>query len=108
MNDDVGMVEKIYARAGLRMTGEARAVLRQFVDAHKGDYGGVICDLKGQFGVDPNELRRLTLKHSLIPESLSQCSVLLQCPGEVIGVGAVDHIVGGVAVSEENTLICLR
>jgi len=58
VNDDVGMVEKIYARAGLRMTGEARAVLRQFVDAHKGDYGGVICDLKGQFGVDPNELRK--------------------------------------------------
>ncbi|MEH6584113.1 MAG: sulfotransferase [Halioglobus sp.] len=58
VNDDVGMVEKIYARAGLPMTGEARAALGQFVDAHKGNYGRVIYDLKGQFGVDPDELRK--------------------------------------------------
>ncbi|MEH6593490.1 MAG: sulfotransferase [Halioglobus sp.] len=58
VNDDVGTVEKIYARAGLPMTGEARAALGQFVDAHKGEYGRVIYDLKGQFGIDPNELRK--------------------------------------------------
>ncbi|MBE9539892.1 MAG: sulfotransferase, partial [Proteobacteria bacterium] len=57
IKDDVGMVEKIYEKAGLPMTDQARSELSQFVDAHKEDYGKVIYDLKGQFGADPDELR---------------------------------------------------
>lgn len=57
INDDVGMVEKIYAKAELPMTTQARSELRQFVDAHKNDYGKVVYDLKKQFGVEPDELR---------------------------------------------------
>lgn len=55
--DDVNMVEKIYAKAGLPMTKSARAQLSSFVDTHKDEYGRVVYDLKGQFGVDPDQLR---------------------------------------------------
>ena len=57
IQDDVGTVEKIYAKAGLEMTAQARSELSQFVDAHKGNYGKVIYDLKGQFAADPDQLR---------------------------------------------------
>lgn len=57
IEDDVGMVEKIYEKAGLAMTGQARIELSQFVDEHKDDYGKVIYDLRAQFGADPDELR---------------------------------------------------
>lgn len=57
IKDDIGMVEKIYSKAGLEMTDQARAELSQFVDSHKDDYGRVVYDLKRQFGVDPDELR---------------------------------------------------
>jgi hypothetical protein len=57
IKDDVGMVEKIYEKAGLPMTDQARTELSQFVDEHKDDYGKVIYDLKGQFGADPGALR---------------------------------------------------
>jgi hypothetical protein len=57
IEDDVGMVEKIYEKAGLPMTERARAELSQFVDEHKDGYGKVIYDLKKQFGADPDELR---------------------------------------------------
>lgn len=56
--DDLGWVEKIYDKAGLAMTEQANAELTRFVDDHKGDYGRVVYDLKGQFGVDPDELRQ--------------------------------------------------
>jgi hypothetical protein len=52
------MVNKIYQKAGLEMTAQAQTELSQFVDDHKGDYGKVIYDLKGQFGVEPDELRQ--------------------------------------------------
>lgn len=58
IKDDVGMVEKIYQKAGLAMDDTARAALTGFVEEHKEDYGRVIYDLKGQFGVDPDELRK--------------------------------------------------
>ncbi len=58
INDDVGMVEKIYARAGLEMTTQSRQQLSDFVDQHQGSYGRVIYDLKGQFGIEPEELRQ--------------------------------------------------
>jgi hypothetical protein len=57
IKDDVDMVEKIYDKAGLTMTDQARSELSQFVDEHKDDYGKVIYDLKKQFGADPDELR---------------------------------------------------
>lgn len=57
IQDDVNTVEKIYAKAGLEMTAQARTQLGNFVDEHKDDYGRVVYDLKGQFGVDPEVLR---------------------------------------------------
>jgi hypothetical protein len=58
MADDLGMVEKIYARAGLRMTTQARAELQAYLDANpRGKHGRVVYDLKADFGVDPSELR---------------------------------------------------
>ncbi|CAH0991188.1 hypothetical protein SIN8267_01290 [Sinobacterium norvegicum] len=57
IKDDIGWVEQIYKKAGLEMTAQARTELGQFVDAHKGAYGKVIYDLKGQFGADPDQLR---------------------------------------------------
>lgn len=58
MADDFGMIEKIYAKAGVPMTEKARAELRGFIAAHpRGRHGQVIYDLKGDFGVDPDVLR---------------------------------------------------
>ncbi len=57
IKDDVAAVEKIYDKAGLVMTAQARTELSQFVDDHKGVYGRVVYDLKGQFGADPAQLR---------------------------------------------------
>ncbi len=59
MADDMGMVEKIYAKAGLEMTDEARGELQHFIEAHpRGKDGRMVYDLKGDFGVDPDELRK--------------------------------------------------
>jgi hypothetical protein len=57
IQDDIGIVEKIYTKAGLQMTAQARSELRQFVDEHKDSYGNVIYDLKDQFAADPDKLR---------------------------------------------------
>lgn len=57
--DDVGSVSRIYARAGLPMTAEARAALGAFLAANpRGKHGQVIYDPKGDFGLEPGELRR--------------------------------------------------
>jgi len=59
MADDIGMVESIYARAGLPMTAAARQQLRDFMDAHpRGRHGRIVYDLRGDFGVEPEALRR--------------------------------------------------
>lgn len=58
ISDDVGMVGKIYAKAGLEMTDTAQQALSGFVEEHKESYGRVVYDLKAQFGVDPDELRQ--------------------------------------------------
>jgi hypothetical protein len=59
MADDLAMVERIYAKADLPMTGEARADLQRFLEAHpRGKHGRVIYDLKADFGVDPAALRK--------------------------------------------------
>lgn len=58
MADDVGMVERIYALAGLPMTAEARASLDAYMADHpRGKHGRILYDLKGDFGVDPDALR---------------------------------------------------
>ena len=58
MADDLGMVEKIYARAGLEMTPTARAQLEQFIADHpRGKHGRVIYKLREDFGVEPARLR---------------------------------------------------
>jgi hypothetical protein len=59
MADDVGMVARIYAKAGVELTPQARAELDAFM-AHnpRGKHGQVRYDLRGDFGVEPSELRR--------------------------------------------------
>ena len=59
MADDAGMVARIYAKAGLAMTPAARAEMDAFTAANpRGKYGQVIYDLKGDFGLEPSELRQ--------------------------------------------------
>ena len=58
MADDVGMVERVYRRAGHPMTETARRRLHEYMAANpRGRYGRVIYDLKRDFGIDPDELR---------------------------------------------------
>jgi hypothetical protein len=58
MADDLGMVEQIYARAGLEMTATARGELTRFIADHpRGKHGQVVYDLRQDFGVDPVHLR---------------------------------------------------
>jgi len=59
MADDVRMVERIYQVAGLAMTETARAQLDAFMaDNPRGKLGRVVYDLRGDFGLDPAEIRR--------------------------------------------------
>jgi Sulfotransferase family len=59
MADDVGVVSRIYEKAGLPMTPAARAKLDAFMAANpRGKHGQVIYDLKGDFGLEPGELRK--------------------------------------------------
>jgi len=58
MQDDLAMVEKIYAKAGLPMTPEAELGLREFLANHpRGKEGRMRYHLQRDFGVDPAELR---------------------------------------------------
>ena len=59
MQDDLGMVEKIYARAGLELTNTAGQQLQQFINEHpRGKHGRVVYDLQQDFGVSPQNLRQ--------------------------------------------------
>ncbi len=59
MADDISMVRKIYAMAGLPMTEQAATELQRFIDDHpRGKHGRVVYKLKEDFGVDPDELRK--------------------------------------------------
>ena len=59
MADDVAMVERIYEVAGLEMTEEARASLDQYMTENpRGKHGRILYDLPGDFGVDPEVLRK--------------------------------------------------
>jgi hypothetical protein len=58
MADDVAMVERIYGRAGLPMTAEAREQLTRYMAENpRGKHGRIVYDLKGDFGLDPARLR---------------------------------------------------
>ena len=59
MADDLGTVERIYQRAGLPLTDEARAAMTAFLaENRRGRHGRVVYDLRGDFGVDPGAVRR--------------------------------------------------
>jgi len=59
MADDVGTVERIYARAGLPMTREARAELDAYMAENpRGKHGQVVYDLRADFGIDPADVRK--------------------------------------------------
>jgi len=58
MADDMATVAGIYATAGVELTTTARAEMQAFIDAHpRGKEGKMVYDLKGDFGVDPAQLR---------------------------------------------------
>jgi hypothetical protein len=59
MADDVGIVERIYAPAGLAMTPEARAELdAHMIENPRGKHGQLVYDLRADFGLDPAEVRK--------------------------------------------------
>lgn len=59
MQDDVGMVQRIFETAGVEFTNTARAQLQAYMDAHpRGKEGRVIYHLERDFGVKPAELRQ--------------------------------------------------
>jgi len=58
MDDDVAMVRRIYELADLEMSAEAKADLDAYMQANpRGKHGRIVYDLKGDFGVDRDELR---------------------------------------------------
>jgi Sulfotransferase family len=58
MHDDVGTVERIYDRAHLPLTEEARRRLDAFMAEHpRGKHGALTYDLRGDFGLDPELVR---------------------------------------------------
>ena len=58
MADDVATVERIYGHAGLPLTTAARAQLDAFMAANpRGKHGSLAYDLRGDFGLDPAEVR---------------------------------------------------
>ena len=59
MADDIGTVERIYDLAGHPMTDGARKQLDDYMLANpRGKYGRVRYDLKQDFGIDPDVLRK--------------------------------------------------
>jgi Sulfotransferase family len=59
LDDDMGTVAAIYARAGLPMTPAAESEIRAFAGDHRrGRHGQVIYDLQRDFGLDPKTVRR--------------------------------------------------
>ncbi|MDG2305505.1 MAG: hypothetical protein P8R42_12830 [Candidatus Binatia bacterium] len=58
MADDLGMVERIYARADLTLDDRARGELQSFLAKHpRGEHRQVIYDLAGDFGITRSALR---------------------------------------------------
>lgn len=58
MDDDLAMVRRIYELADLEMTSKAEEDLDAYMLANpRGKHGRIVYDLKGDFGVDRDELR---------------------------------------------------
>jgi hypothetical protein len=58
VGDDVGMVERIYAAAGLEPTDTARGELETYMSTHRqGHAGRLKFDLRADFGVEPAAVR---------------------------------------------------
>lgn len=58
MRDPWKILEEVYAKAQLPLTGAARAALEQYLASHpRGKAGQVLYDLRGDFAVDPQQLR---------------------------------------------------
>jgi hypothetical protein len=59
MADELGLVARIYERAGLTLTPAARAELARYVADHpRGKHGKVVYDLRGDFGIEPAAVRK--------------------------------------------------
>jgi hypothetical protein len=59
MADEAGMVARVYERASVELTPDARQELAAFAARHpRGKFGRVVYDLQADFGVSPNDLRR--------------------------------------------------
>lgn len=59
MADQMGTAERIYEMAGLEMTDEARRSMQAYLDSHsRNRHGQLEYDLKGDFGLDPDDLRK--------------------------------------------------
>jgi hypothetical protein len=57
MADQMGTIERVYALAGLELTTRAQnRIERHLLDNPRGKHGSVAYDLRGQFGLDPDEL----------------------------------------------------
>jgi hypothetical protein len=58
MADEMGTLQRIYDMAGIEFTGEAKAEVATYQAAHpRGKEGRVVYDLRGDFGVTPEEVR---------------------------------------------------
>lgn len=58
MADEIGTMQRIYDAAGIEFTDEAKAEVRAYQAAHpRGKEGRVVYDLRGDFGVTPEEVR---------------------------------------------------
>lgn len=55
--DDITWVEKVYEKANLEMTDQARGELSGFMKEKQGAYGRVVYNIQEQFGLDPEVLR---------------------------------------------------
>ena len=59
MADQLGVIRSVYERAGLPLSDETRAELERHIAEHpRGKEGRVVYDLRADFGVEPEELRR--------------------------------------------------
>lgn len=57
--DNWSAVNKVYERTGLELTDEARGEIQAFIDHNaQGRDGRIVYDLRGHFGVEPEELRK--------------------------------------------------
>lgn len=57
--DNWSAVTAVYDKAGIEMTDQARAEIRAFIDDNvQGRDGRIVYDLRGHFGVEPDDLRK--------------------------------------------------